>query len=178
MIIEHHERLTDEHLLEGVWELLCRYDHAFVPPLSARENTYQQNLSNYDVKSPTPKKYFEELKGQSFLIAVEGGRVVGFMSYRPNYIIEDLNNEETMYVTTIIVEEEQRGKGITTTFYNTLFSRLTKGETVTTRTWSTNDSHIRILFKLGFREIKHIEGSRGEGLDTVYYQKIIEGASN
>ncbi len=178
MHVEHYERLTDERLLQGVWELLCRYDHAFVPPLSARENTYQLNLSNHEAKSATPKQYFEELKGQAFFVAVENGRVVGFMSYRPNYVIEDLNNEKTMYVTTIIVEEEQRGKGITTTFYKTLFSKLKTGESVTTRTWSTNDSHIRILFKLGFQEIKRMEDSRGEGIDTVYYQKIIEGDSN
>ena len=101
------------------------------------------------------------------------------MSYRPRYVCEDLeDNIETNYVTTIIVEEEQRGKGITTTFYKTLFARLDPTDTVTTRTWSTNNDHIHVLMKLGFDMVKSIEDSRGEGIDTVYYRKTIEGDSN
>lgn len=58
MHIEHYDRLTDERLLDGVWDLVCHYDCAFVPPLSARENTYQFNLSNHEAKSSAPKQYF------------------------------------------------------------------------------------------------------------------------
>ena len=178
--IEHHTELTNEQYLDDIWKLLCRYDQAFVPPLSARENTYQSNLLGGQSTIGKPRKYFETLKEQSFLIALnENRRVVGFMSYRPRYVCEDLeDNIETNYVTTIIVEEEQRGKGITTTFYKTLFARLDPTDTVTTRTWSTNNDHIHVLMKLGFDMVKSIEDSRGEGIDTVYYRKTIEGDSN
>lgn len=178
--IEHHSKLTNQQHLDDIWALLCRYDQAFVPPLSARENTYQSNLLGGQLVAGKPRKYFETLKEQSFLIALnEHQRVVGFMSYRPEYVCQDLEDPlETTYVTTIIVEEEQRGKGITTTFYKTLFARLEPMETVTTRTWSTNDDHIHVLMKLGFEMVKSIEDSRGEGIDTVYFRKTIEGESD
>lgn len=179
MIIEHHEQLTDPQFLDDVWHLLCRYDQAFVPPLSARENTYQSNLLGSSSTNATPRKYFEMLKEQSFLIAVDNNRVVGFMSYRPRYVCQDLEDEiETIYVTTIIVEEEQRGKGITTTFYKQLFASLGETDTVTTRTWSTNHDHIRVLMKVGFKLVKRIDDSRGQGIDTVYYRKTVKGDSS
>lgn len=179
MNIEHHKTLTNERYLEDIWELLCRYDHAFIPPLSARENTYQSNLSSGSPTNVKPKKYFEMLKEQSFLVALVQDRVVGFMSYRPRYVCQDLEDGiETTYVTTIIVEEEQRGQGITTSFYKQMFAFHEEDETVTTRTWSTNDDHIRVLMKLGFELVKTIGDSRGEGIDTVYYRKTVKGGAH
>lgn len=179
MNIEHHKTLTNEQYLEDIWELLCRYDDAFVPPLSARDNTYQSNLLGGEPTNVKPKKYFEMLKEQSFLIALVDNRVVGFMSYRPHYVCQDLEDGiETTYVTTIIVEEEQRGQGITTSFYKQIFALIDEHETVTTRTWSTNDDHIRVLMKLGFELVKTIDDSRGQGIDTVYFRKIVKGGTN
>lgn len=60
-------------------------------------------------------------------------------------------------------------------FYKQLFARLEENDTVTTRTWSTNHSHIHVLMKLGFELVKKIDNSRGEGVDTVYYRKIVKG---
>lgn len=178
MIIEHHNKLTEQRFLDGIWNLLCRYDKVFVPPLSARENTYQSNLLDDSSSHVKPRKYFETLKQQSFLIALKDNRVVGFMSYRPSYICLALEDDvETTYVTTIIVEEEQRGKGITTTFYDQLIANFRRNNSVTTRTWSTNYNHIRLLKRLGFELVKKIEDSRGQGIDTVYYRKIVKGDS-
>jgi hypothetical protein len=39
----------------------------------------------------------------------------------------------------------------------------------TTRTWSTNASHLDLLDELGFDLIKRVEDDRGDGIDTVYY---------
>src|SRR5690606_14567168 len=103
-------------------------------------------------------------------------RAVGFMSYRPQDVNADLGETVTAYVTTVIVEEEQRGRGITTAFYRALLARMGAGDTAATRTWSTNAGHIRILTKLGFTEAKRIAGGRGPGIDTVYYRKQVEGA--
>lgn len=179
MIIEHHERLTDERKLENIWDLLCRYDQSFVPPLSARENTYQPNLIGDLPAKDEPRKYFEKLKQQSFLIALHQDRIVGFMSYRSYYVSQELKDDiDTTYITTIIVEEEQRGRGITTTFYKELLNQLDRTNTFTTRTWSTNYDHIRILEKLGFEQVKRIEHARGQGIDTIYFRKTIKGDSN
>lgn len=178
MIIEHHERLTDEQKLQGVWELLRRYDRSFVPPLSSRENTHQSHLAGSLPVSPEPRKYFEILQQQSFFLALQEDRVVGFMSYRPHYICQELEDHiDTTYITTIIVEEEQRGRGITTSFYRKMFHHLAESPaaTITTRTWSTNNDHIRILDKLGFAQIKRITDARGQGVDTIYFRKTTEG---
>lgn len=178
MMIEHYEQLMDEQKLEGIWRLLCRYDHSFIPPLSARENTYQPNLSEDQPSAEGPRSYFNTLKQQSTFLALHQDRTVGFMSYRPQYICPELeDNIVTTYITTIIVDEEQRGRGITTSFYREILKRLTPANPITTRTWSTNDGHIRILERLGFKEVARIMDARGQGIDTVYFRKTTKGDS-
>nr|WP_280521344.1 GNAT family N-acetyltransferase [Paenibacillus mangrovi] len=160
-------------LLDGVWELLCLYDREFIPPLSARDYTYQSDLRGCQAAKQEPNRYFETLKKQSFLLAQDQDKVIGFMSFRTHYVSEDLNDQvETIYVTTVIVDKEYRGKGITTRFYVELEEIAKQGDQpIMTRTWSTNDSHIRVLNKIRMQEVKRIENGRGPGLDTVYYRK-------
>lgn len=169
----YDETLTDDALLAGVWDLLRRYDQEFVPPLSAREYTDQSNLTDGLRAAKEPARYFDMLKEQSFLLALARGRVVGFMSFRPRHRVEELQDcAETIYVTTVIVDEAYRGQGITTRLYAELehiARRLQRP--ILTRTWSTNDSHIRILQRIGMQELKRIADGRGPGLDTVYYGK-------
>lgn len=172
MQIQYHEILTNQQLLSGVWKLLCRHDHEFVPPLSARESTYQSNLTGHQTIKTEPKHYFEALQKQAFLLAVSEDEVIGFMSFRLHYASKDLNDQvDTIYITTVIVSETHRGKGITTRFYTELLQIAEElGRPVMTRTWSTNDSHIRVLNKMGLKEIKRIDNGRGPGIDTVYYR--------
>ena|SRR5690606_3584312 len=176
MRIIDFEQLTEEHILDGVWQLLCKYDHSFIPPLSARENTFQAELTGALINKTEPRQYFEILKQQAFLVALDHNEVVGFMSYRPHYQCEDLNDHiHTIYVTTIIVDEAQRGKGITSSFYKEILAlAASQAMPVTTRTWSTNASHIHILEKFGFHEVKRIQNGRGPNIDTVYYRKVTE----
>lgn len=179
IVIEYHEVLTDEHLLEGVWQLLCRYDHDFVPPLSARENTNQSKLTGQLIAAVEPRQYYENLKKQSFLVAMVQGETAGFMSFRPHEVCADLNDDvDTIYITTIIVNEAYRGRGITSQFYSEIWQLAQqRNQPITTRTWSTNSSHIHVLSKAGLQEIKRIENGRGQGIDTVYYRKSIKGAA-
>ncbi|GFN33487.1 GNAT family N-acetyltransferase [Paenibacillus xylaniclasticus] len=169
----YYETLTEPNGLEGVWSLLCRYDTDFIPPLSSRENTYQTNLSALPSQKQQPKQYFETLKEQSFILALDGEVVVGFVSFRPHYLSQDIDDGlPTLYVTTIIVEETYRGQGITTRFYAELAKIANHyNQPIMTRTWSTNDKHIRVLHKIGMEEIKRIQNGRGLGLDTVYYRQ-------
>lgn len=175
-----YEKLMEPSLLDGVWKLLCRYDSEFIPPLSAREYTYQSDLTvRRATKQQEPKQYFETLKKQSFLLAQDQDKVIGFMSFRPHYISQDLNDQvETIYVTTVIVDEAYRGQGITTLFYAELEEIVKqRKQPIMTRTWSTNESHIRVLNKIKMQEVKRIENGRGPGLDTVYYRKYLQEES-
>lgn len=171
-----YEELMEPSLLDGVWKLLCRYDSEFIPPLSAREYTYQSDLTVCRAANQEPKQYFETLKKQSFLLAQDEDKVIGFMSFRPHYISEDLNDQvETLYVTTVIVDKEYRGQGITTHLYAKLGDIAEqRRQPLMTRTWSTNDSHIRVLHNIRMQEIRRIEDGRGPGIDTVYYRKYLQ----
>ena len=177
MEIRHYEKLTDQLLLEQIWELLRRYNHAFIPPLSARENTYQSNLTDQQsISNAEPVQYFETLKQQSFIVALDNNnQLLGFMSFRMNYICGDLeDNIDTIYISTIIVDEAFRSKGVTTRFYAKM-EEIARQEQrpITTRTWSTNNSHIHLLKKIGFTEALVIKNDRGINIDTVYFRKFV-----
>lgn len=109
------------------------------------------------------------------MLAQDREKVIGFMSFRPHYMYEDLNDRvETIYVTTVIVDQKYRGQGITTHLY-TEIEEITKQRKlpIMTRTWSTNDSHIRVLHNIRMQEVNRIKDGRGRGLDTVYYRKDV-----
>ncbi len=175
MRIDYQEALTDEQRLADIWGMLCTYDHEFVPRLSARANTFQSELSRDDLVKQEPVRYYENLKQQSFLLAFDEReqQVIGFMSFRPEYICEDLQDDVvTLYITTIIVEKSHRGRGITTSFYREIALLADQRQLpITTRTWSTNHSHIHLLNKLGFQEVLRLRDGRGSGIDTVYFRK-------
>lgn len=172
MAISYYKELLDLSLLQGVMALLCAYDHAFVPPLSARESTFQTNLMNKKQTQDKPYTYFEGLKHQSFLLCMTEQGVGGFMTFIPDHHIAALLDTPLVYVTTVVVSENLRGKGITKDFYKKLFTLpLDCKGNYATRTWSTNNAHLKILYELGFFEAKRIKDDRGNGIDTVYYMR-------
>ena len=77
--------------LAGVWRLLQVYGEEFVPPLSQRSSTCQQTLHGGATPSTQgPRAYFEEMKRQRFILAVEGEEVAGFLTFRYDYVPEIL----------------------------------------------------------------------------------------
>ncbi len=168
------DRLEDTAYQSQVYDILKKCDHEFVPPLSQRVSTTQSNLSNLNGDSKAePRSYFQQLLSQSVILAVQRGQVLGFMSFRGKHICEDVQDQiETIYMTTVIVDPLFRGRGVTECMYRFLMDVAQKRSLpVSTRTWSTNHAHIKVLFKLGFRELLRIRNGRGEGIDTVYYRK-------
>lgn len=152
----------------GIFHLLELADNEFYPPLSSRQSTTQQNLvgiSNGDIS-----EYFEELKTQSFFIATDGDRLVGFMSIRYDYNSTAIKEElmPNVYISTLIVDINERGRGIAYLLYQRCLNKFRKRH-IMTRTWSKNLSHISLLSKLTFKECARIKDDRGEGVDTVYY---------
>ncbi len=104
-------------------------------------------------------------------MAIEDGKVVGFMSFKKNYVCENISSDyaPNLYVTTLVVHPDYRHQGIAGKFYHKLMDTFKK-HYIFTRTWSTNTGHIRILTMLGFHGHSHISDDRGEGIDTVYYR--------
>lgn len=173
MRIEHCDILP-ESSEEAVFDLIIKADKEFIPALSCRKSSKQKNLLEVTYEEK-PFSYFEMMKQQNFLIVYDGNELVGFMSYRPDHVIEGTGEFSlSNYVTTVIVNESRRGQGLTYMLYQALFERSkVENKPVTTRTWSTNHSHLHILDKLGFETLKRLENDRGEGIDTVYFGKSL-----
>ena len=154
------------------YELLAAADNEFVPPLSHRSSSTQQNLLEYTKNSDGIRQYFAALKKQRFAAAFEEDKLIGFVSYKENYSCPDIPAEEcpNIYISTLIVSPAARGKGVTTALYKKLFYHY-EAVNIFTRTWSTNFAHIKILEKFGFEVIKVLRNDRGSGIDTFYFKK-------
>ena len=161
-----------ERYYNGVKELLVKYDETFIPALSYRSSTIQEDfsdsISNNDdnEKAKNIDAYFNSLLTQSFLMAMLNGEILGFMSFFEKTIPYG-SQIESNYVSTVIVDSTFRGKGLTKQFYIEL-AKL--GKPITTRTWSGNDAHIHILETLGFETVKRLKNDRGENIDTLYFE--------
>lgn len=180
--IDYHPQLTDPSLLDQVWQILCDYDDAFVPPLSGRRDTSQQDLL-HPHDAPRPTAYFQVLRQQAFLLAMDGDTVAGFFSFTPGKRVEALeeaaNGQPVCYISTIVVRREYRGQQITRRFYQQLLALpQVTDQFFATRTWSTNTAHLKVLEQMGFSLCRREEDARGDGIDTVYYCRLRERNSN
>lgn len=177
--------ITVEHFGSGlpdaekdcVWRLLCECDGDFMPRLSSRNRPDQRDLRDLgeDGAGTGPHEYFEKILGQEFLIARCDGTFAGFMTYRreePAMALPELG--DAIYVTTVCVEREMRGKGVTSAMYDKVEGdEIRDGGrlAVYTRTWSLNAAQMHTLPKRGYEIVSVLENDRGEGVDTVYFAK-------
>lgn len=155
----------------AIRELLTRGDREFVPPLSARNSTKQAELSGGEPLADGILSYYNELMTQEILAALEGESLLGFVSFRKDYTDGRITERPNLYISTLLLAPEARGKGLTMTLYDELFFRLYPNRSVFTRTWSTNTAHVKILNRFSFEEYHRIQNHRGAGIDTVYYRR-------
>lgn len=153
--------------------LLTESDTEFVPPLSARSSTTQSDLSGRTSRNSGVLNYFKEMKKQRILVATENEKLVGFVSFKENFVNEKIGAEylPNIYISTLLVSSEGRGKGLTRKMYENLFEKY-ENVNIFTRTWSTNEAHIKILSKFGFETMSVLKNDRGNGIDTVYFKKV------
>ncbi len=155
-----------------ILDMLTTADEEFIPPLSARSSTTQSDLSYRKNASSGVLNYFKELKKQRFLAATENDKLVAFVSFKENFTNEKIGNDQlpNIYISTVLVAPDGRGKGLTSKMYETLF-REYENVNVFTRTWSTNEVHIKILSRFNFKILCVLKNDRGNGVDTVYFKK-------
>ncbi|MBR6572096.1 MAG: GNAT family N-acetyltransferase [Clostridia bacterium] len=165
------EKQKQHEIYDSAYRLLAEADNEFVPPLSSRSSSTQQNFSN-TLQSDNITTYFEQLKNQRFAVVFEEGELISFVSFKENYTCSEISENElpNIYLSTLVVSPKARGKGVTTALYQKLFTEYEKVN-IFTRTWSTNFAHIKILGKYGFEVIKVLKDDRGIGIDTVYFKK-------
>lgn len=155
-----------------ILELMTLSDKDFVPPLSARTSTLQKKLDISDISGDvTP--YFNEMIKQNILAFIEDGVFLGFVSFKENYVNEIIDNETlpNIYLSTLVMDKEARGKHLTQRAYEYLFNSLYPKHNIFTRTWATNIAHTKILEKFCFKEFYRIKNDRGNNIDTVYFNK-------
>ena len=162
-------KLKDEKILSQLRKLLVIADKEFVPPLSSRSSTTQQGLSSASGNSVD--SYFEKMKTQSFVLALEGDTLAGFMSFKIDHAGEHIPEGENLYASTAVVHPDFRGQGLMTGFYREMIRAFPK-KPIYTRTWHENHGHLKVLDRLGFHQIEFIENDRGEGIHTVYYCRL------
>ena len=153
--------LMSEEDKNELWNILCLSNNEFVPPLSSRNSTTQQDFTQ-NIIDDKPTAYFEELLGQKWLVAKINNHIVGFLSF----IEEDYG----AYISTVIVRKEYRNQDICRILYHEL-GLMIHGNKLRTRTWSTNDAHIHILQSIGFVMVEKIDNNRGIGINTLYFEK-------
>ena len=164
---------TDKTLFaDAMLKMLYYIDAEFVPPLSKRRSTTQNNLTGEGAENGI-EAYFSEMIKQDITGVFENNELIGFVSYRKNYTSEIIFSSElpNIYISTLVLSRQSRGRGITKELYSYLFNTLFPESSIFTRTWSTNIAHTRILSYFGFSELLRIENDRGDGIDTVYYKR-------
>lgn len=155
---------------ETLLEILRQNDTAFVPPLSCRTGTTQTVFGNKEILSGV-EDYLNQMLTQQILGVFLEKQLVGFVSYMENRVTAEFDMLPNLYISTLVLQPETRGMGITKKLYHHLFNEIYPAHSVYTRTWSTNVAHIKILQGFGFGELKRIPNDRGAGIDTVYYAK-------
>ena len=152
--------------------MLIEADDDFVPPLSARYSNKQDDLTSFEKTSDGFKKYLEGMLHGKLIAAVENGKICGFVSYTEDLLFKHIDESKlpNIYINTLIVSKDCRGRGITKLMYDELFETY-KHANIYTRTWSTNNAHIKILGKYGFGTLAVLKDDRGPGIDTVYFEK-------
>lgn len=179
------ELIKCKNYMNNILDILVECDKEFVPPLSSRNSTKQADfnfIGSYDTDNK-PMEYFKKITEQHNILVIQDGIVIAFMSFIYNYDrneffnknnIEDINN----YISTICVRKEFRRKGITEKMYEYIENVLPKdiaSKYVSTRTWSTNISHINLLKKRNYENTYTIKNDRiledGTKVDTVYFGK-------
>lgn len=157
-----------EYYGNDILNLLVESDNEFVPPLSKRGTPKDKSFSLDRDTSDGILSYYKSMCREQILAAISDGKVIGFVSFWENF--ED-GETPNIYVSTLVVAQKQRGKGLALKMYGNLFDVLYSDRAVYTRTWSTNAAHTGILSRLGFSEFKRIKDHRGIGIDTVYYER-------
>ncbi|MGN1148623.1 MAG: GNAT family N-acetyltransferase [Lachnospiraceae bacterium] len=165
---------------QQIWEILCQCDDEFYPRLSARESSSQKNLltdgSDISVKT-LPTSYFAEMILQDFILAYIDDRVIGFMTFKQHYLCDALSGfGESLYITTVCVRKECRGKGAMSALYQYMEQEvpaMLDCYRISTRTWSLNEAQLHELPNRGYDTICILPNDRGNGVDTIYFGKSI-----
>ena len=176
--VDEPKNISKTELKNALTALLQEIDHEFIPPLSCREGTTTTDFSVKANARTDLNAYLTDLLDQKFIICKrkDDGHIIGFMSYKPDHLLDFKKDKKCYYITTVGVTKSERGKGIAVQFYRKIEEIASSNgiSLLATRTWSINDTHIEILSNHGYKLAKRIKSDRGPGIDSVYYMKDLQ----
>lgn len=153
-------------------DLLNVVNNEFLPSLSSRDGTTQTALSSSE-KTLELDSYFQGMMEQINIVMLSNDNLLGFVSFRHNHMVDSLEGySPCTYLSTIAVNPRFRGGKVATKLYSFMMNEVAvkyPSNYLLTRTWSTNEIHIKLLKNLDFQLVKTVENQRGGGIDTVYY---------
>ena len=166
---------NDPQIYQAIWEILVAIDQDFVPPLSNRNSTTTSQFDSVQAQEMPagPTEYFNEILQQTIILAKQDQTWVGLFSFRHQYLVEPIRSScPCNYVTTVGVLPGYRGIGVARSMYAYALTELPapfRSPAWATRTWSSNDDHIRLLNDLGFQAVDILKHHRAPGIHTIYF---------
>jgi ribosomal protein S18 acetylase RimI-like enzyme len=168
----------------AIKRLLIKHDNDFVPPLSFREDATRA-IADMKLHETDIVPYFETILAQKNIIALHDNKIIAFLSFQHNYenhfpfSTVAKEGDVINYISTIIVEKEFRRLLVANRLYEFIEHSLPNdmsSQCVSTRTWSTNESHIKLLAKRDYELTCTMHKDRRTSvglLDSIYFCKRI-----
>jgi ribosomal protein S18 acetylase RimI-like enzyme len=150
--------IPDELKME-LMGLLLTVDQSFVPPLSARHPDMDRVQALEKHISPDTVCLYYFVFRASCLIGLAVIISDTVMDFAPNRVFTHLQ--------LIAIHPIFQKLGIGKYIYNELIMD-SNGQDLSTKTWSTNESHIKLAASFGLYECRRVLGARELGVDTVY----------
>lgn len=159
-----------EFAADEIWHILQVVDKEFYPPLSARTNTTEKDLT-METLWGGPISFFDTVMKEAVLLARVDGKSVGMLSFIAHYEEPMLARwSPSTYASTAAVLPRFRRRGIGRALNEALESLPAELSSpfITRRTWSINHANLSLLHARGFVEVVRMKDHRGPGVDTIY----------
>lgn len=170
-------KLQNQNEMDALWELLKACDKEFVPYLSERTYEEEEMVQSVD-KKDGPVNYYRMLLSNYIIAAYEEDEIVAILAFSQEHKCDSypvcLNSN---YIINICVHPKARGQHIAVKLYEFMeknLPELQRRNLLTIRTWSTNQTQIYLLDKLGYQQGAVIKNDRGNGIDTIYFYKEVD----
>lgn len=180
--IELYDELDNKDYLNQIWEMVCKYDKTFKPRLADRDSVIRYNIIESEDDDREPIKFYDDLKGFSFVLYTVEGEIKSFLAFKKGYrlstlkhIISEEDIPKSMYVAFSLVQDVYRSQGLFQVMNSFLESYHRKSfKYVTRRISSSNLAMINSLTRKNNYSIGNvIENDRGYDVHTISLYKFL-----
>lgn len=154
-------RFAGSNTIHGVHMLLEECDGDFSPRLSTRHDNLHYDFND---GNGSMMEYLYSLMKWSVNIVFIDGNIAAVCFYE--------DREDYTYLSLIVVGHDYRGMKLASKLYASIEDNAVNN-TVRLRTSSRNESQLAVLAKRGYELVETLKDDRGEGVDTLKFEKVI-----